>query len=56
MPVPGALPRVLAVLGGLLRALQLMIGAPAPGRGQAARQLGQRMPLSGSTPGIVGLP
>jgi len=39
LPVPGALPLVLAVLGHVLRALQLMIAAPPPGRGETARQL-----------------
>ena len=50
MPVPGALLLVLALVGGLLRALQLMIKAPAPGCGEAPRQLLQGPPLSGFDP------
>jgi len=34
VPVPGLLPLLLAMLGFLLRALQLVITAPAPGRGE----------------------
>ena len=50
MPVLGALLLVFALLGGLLGALQLMIAATAPGRGEATRQLGQRLPLPGFDP------
>jgi hypothetical protein len=48
--MPGALALVLAVLGSVLRALQLMIAAPSPYRGEAARQLSQRLPLPGFDP------
>lgn len=50
MPVPGALPLVFALLGFVLGALPSMIAAPAPGRGKAARQLGQRLPLPSFDP------
>ena len=50
MPVLGALLLVFALLGGLLGALQLMIAATAPGRDEAVRQLGQRLPLPGFDP------
>jgi hypothetical protein len=50
VPVPGVLLLVFALLGGVLRALQLMIKAPAPGCGEAARQLLQGPPLSGFDP------
>jgi hypothetical protein len=38
---------VFALLGCVLRALQLMIEAPAPRRSQAVRQLAQGPPLPG---------
>src|SRR5580704_19736133 len=47
VPVPGALLLVFALLGCVLRALQLMIEAPAPRRSQAVRQLAQGPPLPG---------
>jgi hypothetical protein len=50
VPVPEVLLLVFAQLGGVLRALQLMIAAPAPGRGEAARQLTQCPLLSGFDP------